>query len=201
MKKISPINASLIFAAAAALLFAAVMSLPFRLAPRSTTLNAAMFLCLAGYAALLSRLSGKGLRVLFAPFLILSAVLAVAGSVAGFVVPAAAGLAWIRSGICFSGPIARRVVAETLTGGAGLLLCVVLQPPGLTGRVLGLWMFFLIQALYFVIIDTAPGLRGESADRDPRQTVRSRVQALLREQKLERAFEELQLSARRSSDT
>jgi hypothetical protein len=201
MKKTSPINASLIFAAAAALLFAAVMILPFRLAPRSTTWNAAMFLCLAAYAALLCRLSGKGLRVLFAPFLILSAVLAVAGSLAGFVVPAAAGLCWIRSGICFSGPIARRVLAETLTGGAGLLLCAVLQPPGLTGRVLGLWMFFLIQALYFVIIDTAPGPRGESADRDPRQTVRSRVQALLREQKLERAFEELQLSARRSSDT
>ena len=201
MKKISPINASLIFAAGAALLFAAVMSLPFRLAPRSTTLNAAMFLCLAGYAALLSRLSGKGLRVLFAPFLILLAVLAVAGSLAGFVIPAAAGLCWIRSGICFPGPIARRVVAETLTGGAGLLLCAVLQPPGLTGQVLGLWMFFLIQALYFVIIDTAPGPRGEGADRDPRQTVRSRVQALLREQKLERAFEELQLSSRRSSDT
>jgi len=128
-------------------------------------------------------------------------VLAVAGSLAGFVIPAAAGLCWIRSGICFPGPIARRVVAETLTGGAGLLLCAVLQPPGLTGQVLGLWMFFLIQALYFVIIDTAPGPRGEGADRDPRQTVRSRVQALLREQKLERAFEELQLSSRRSSDT
>ena len=201
MKKISPITATLIFAVLAALLVAAVTSLPLVLISRSSALNAAMFLCLAAYAALLCRLSGKGLRVLFAPFLILSAVLAVAGSVAGFVVPAAAGLAWIRSGICFSGPIARRVVAETLTGAAGLLLCAVLQPPGLTGRVLGLWMFFLIQALYFVIIDTESGPRGESADRDPRQTVRGRVQALLREQKLERAFEELQLSAHRSSDT
>jgi hypothetical protein len=201
MKKTSPINASLIFAAAAALLFAAVLGLPIRLIPRLTTLNMAMFLCLAAYSTVLARLSGAPFHAFFGPFLMLSAVLPVAASVGGFVVPAAAGLAWIRSGICFSGPIARCVVAETLTGGAGLLLCAVLQPPGLTGRVLGLWMFFLIQALYFVIIDTAPGPRGESADRDPRQTVRGRVQALLREQKLERAFEELQLSAHRSSDT
>jgi len=201
MKKTSPINASLIFAAAAALLFAAVMSLPFRFAPRSTTLNAAMFLCLAGYAALLCRLSGKGLRVLSAPFLILSAVLAVAGSVAGFVIPAAAGLCWIRSGICFPGPLGRRIFAEVLTAAAGLALVTGLRPAGLTGWSLGLWMFFLIQALYFAIIDAAPLSHGERSGLDPRQTVRSRVQALLREQKLERAFEELQLSARRSSDT
>jgi hypothetical protein len=129
------------------------------------------------------------------------AVLAVAGSLAGFVIPAAAGLCWIRSGICFPGPLVRRIFAEALTVAAGLALVGGLHPAGLTGWTLGLWMFFLIQALYFVIIDTAPGPRGESADRDPRQTVRSRVQALLREQKLERAFEELQLSARRSSDT
>jgi hypothetical protein len=62
-------------------------------------------------------------------------------------------------------------------------------------------MFFLIQALYFAIIDAAPLSHGERSGLGPRQTVRSRVQALLREQKLERAFEELQLSARRSSDT
>jgi hypothetical protein len=194
MKKISPINASLIFAAAAALLFAAVMSLPFRLAPRSPTLNAAMFLCLAGYAALLSRLSGKGLRVFFAPFLILAAVLAVAGSLAGFVIPAAAGLCWIRSGICFPGPLVRRIFAEALTVAAGLALVVGLHPAGLTGWTLGLWMFFLIQALYFVIIDATALPRSEHRDRGQLEAARRRAEALLRETKLEQAFVELGLS-------
>ena len=201
MKKISPITATLIFAVLAALLVAAVTSPPLVLISRSSALNAAMFLCLAAYAALLCRLSGKGLRVLSAPLLILSAVLAVAGSVAGFVIPAAAGLCWIRSGICFPGPLVRRIFAEALTAAAGLALVTGLRPAGLTGWSLGLWMFFLIQALYFAIIDAAPLSHGERSGLGPRQTVRSRVQALLREQKLERAFEELQLSARRSSDT
>jgi len=128
-------------------------------------------------------------------------VLAVAGSVAGFVIPAAAGLCWIRSGICFPGPLVRRIFAEALTAAAGLALVTGLRPAGLTGWFLGLWMFFLIQALYFAIINAAPLSRGERPGLDPRQTIRNRVQALLREQKLERAFEELQLSSRRSSDT
>ena len=194
MKKTSPIPATVMFAAGAALLVAAAMSLPLRLIPRPTPLNVAMFLCLAAYAAILARSSGKPFRALFAPFLMLSAVLPVAASVTGFVVPAAACLAWVRSGICFPGPIARRVVAEALTGAAGLALCAALLPPGSSGWALGLWMFFLIQALYFVIVDAPPASRSERPELDPRQTVRSRVQALLREQKLERAFEALQLS-------
>jgi len=201
MNKISPITATLIFAAIAALLVAAVTSLPFVLISRATALNAALFVCLAAYAALLARWSGKGLRALFAPFLVLSAVLAVAGSVTGFVIPAAAGLSWIRSGICFPGPLGRRIFAEALAAASGLALVAVLRPTGLTGWALGLWMFFLIQALYFVIIAAAPSPRCERPGQDRRQTVHSRVQALLREQKLERAFEELQLSSHRSSDT
>jgi hypothetical protein len=200
MKTISPITATLIFAAIAALLTAAVASLPQGRMPRWTGLNLAMFLCLAAYAALLARLSGKRIRALFAPFLILSTLPAVAGSVAGFAIPAAAGLCWIRSGICFPGPIVRRIAAEALTGAAGLALVAGLRPAGLTGWMLAMWMFFLIQSLYFVIIDAASIPRSERPGRDRRQPIHRRVQALVQEQKLERAFEELQLSAHLSSD-
>jgi hypothetical protein len=201
MKNISPMTATLIFAAGAALVLAAVTSLPLGPVSRSMALNAAMFLCLAAYAALLARLSAKNLRALFAPLLILGAVLAAAGSVGGFVIPAAAGLCWIRSGICFPGPPVRRLVAEALTAAAGLALVAGLRPAGLAGWALSLWMFFLIQALYFAIIDAALPCRGQRPGLDPRHMIRNRVQALLREQKLERAFEELQLSSRRGSDT
>ncbi len=194
MNRISPITATAIFGGAAALLSAGAISLPLHFAAWPARLNTALFLCLAAYAALLARLSGKPGRALAAPLLLLSAVLASADSVTGFVIPAAAGLAWIRSGVCFPGPVVRRAAAEILTMAAGLALCGVLRPSGIAGWALGLWMFFLIQALYFAFVDPAPA-------QDPRQALRSRAQALLRERKLERAFSELQLSSQRDSDT
>ncbi len=102
-KKISPVVATVMLAAAAALLLAAVASLPLRSIHRPAAANAAIFLCLAAYSVFLARSNGRSQRALFAPFFMLSAVLAVAGSVAGFAVPAAAGLSWVRSGILLPG--------------------------------------------------------------------------------------------------
>ncbi len=194
MNPISPITATAIFGGLAALLSAGAISLPLHFVAWPARLNATLFLSLAAYAAWLARLSASPIRGLAAPLLLLSVVLVSAASVTGFVIPAAAGLAWIRSGICFPGPAARRAAAEILTLSAGLALTALLRLPGIAGWALGLWLFFLIQALYFAFVDLAPA-------RDPRQSLRSRAQALLREQKLERAFSELQLSSQRDSDT
>jgi hypothetical protein len=191
--RISPLAASVIFAAAAALLFAGMMSLPLRMISRPTALNTALFVGLAAYAGFLVRLSGKKPRDLFAPFLIVSAVLAAAGSVSGFVIPAAAALSWIRSGICFSGSIPRRVFAEAITCPAGLVLAWVLQPPGLYGWTLSVWLFWLIQSLYFLALACEPSPGPERSPRQRLATAHHRTEALLREQKLERAFEELGL--------
>jgi hypothetical protein len=201
MKTPSSLIATIIFGAGAALLTAAALSASPRLARWPTGLNATLFLCLAAYAVLLARASGRPFRALSAPFLMLLAVLPVASSVSGFLVPATAGLAWMRSGICFPGPVARRVVAETLTAAAGLILCGLLRPPGAAGWALGLWMFFLIQALYFVVIEVTAFPRSRLPLRRPRPALRGRADAFLREQKLERAFAELDLSIRSGSDT
>ena len=173
---------------------ATVSLLPLRPIPRTTALNAAIFLCLAACSAFLTRSSGRSLRALFAPLFMLAAVLAVAGSVSGFVVPAAAGLSWIRSGICFQGSMPRRVCAEAVTCGAGLALAWLLQPPGPYGWALSIWMFGLIQALYFVLVDAESSGRPELTVRERIEEVHCRADVLLREQKLERAFEKLGLS-------
>jgi hypothetical protein len=193
-KKISPVPATVILAAAAAMLVATVTILPLRPIPRTTALNAAIFLCLAAYSAFLARSSGRSLRALFAPLFMLAAVSAAAGSVTGFVVPAATGLSWIRSGICFPGPLLRRVCAEAITCAAGLALARLLQPPGPYGWALSIWMFGLIQALYFVVIDVERTGVPEKQGQDRMAHAHRRADALLREQKLERAFEELGLS-------
>jgi hypothetical protein len=192
-KKISPVATTVMLAAAAALLVAAVATLPLRPAPRMTAANAATFVCLAAYSMFLARSSGRSQRALFAPFFMLSAVLAVAGSVAGFAVPAAAGLSWVRSGICFPGSMTRRLCAEALTCPAGLALVWLLQPAGPYGWALGIWMFGLIQALYFVAVDVEPTGLLEKKGQDKMTQAHRRADALLREQKLARAFEELGL--------
>jgi hypothetical protein len=178
-------------AAAAAALVAAAAHLSPAWIGRATGVNLALLIALAAYSVLLARLGGRGMGSLCGPIFILASVLAVCGSPAGFAVPAAASLAWVRSGICFPGPIARRAFAELICGPAALLLIFQLQPPGPFGWALGTWMFGLIQALYFVIGDVGSAARPEpeAAQRRPHD----RAGALLMEKKLERAFEELGL--------
>lgn len=191
--RISPLAASVIFAAAAALLFAGIMSLPLRMISRPTALNTTMFLGLVAYAGFLARLSGKNHRDLFAPFLMLSAVLASAGSVTSFVMPAAAGLSWIRSGICFPGSVPRRLLAEAITCPAGLVLAWMLQPPGLLGWTLSVWMFWLIQSLYFLALACEPPPRPACPPWQRFETAHRRTETLLREERLAKAFEDLGL--------
>jgi hypothetical protein len=190
---ISPLLATVIFAAAAAALLAGAASLPLRSAYRPVGMNLSIFLCLAVYSILLARVSGRNLRDLFAPLFLLAAVLVAAGSVAGFALPAAAGLSWIRSGICFPASIVRRGCAEALTCPAGLILVWLLLPPGPHGWALGIWMFGLVQALYFLSMDVGHTGRSAKEDWDRGTMVHRRAEALLHEQKLARAFEELGL--------
>jgi hypothetical protein len=192
--KNSPVATTVILAAAAALVVAAATILPLRPIPRTTATNAAIFLCLAAYAVFLARSSGQSLRALFAPLFMLAAVTAGAGSVTGFVIPAAATLSWIRSGICFQGSMPHRVCAEAITCAGGLALVWLLQPPVPYGWALSTWMFGLIQALYFVVIDVERTGLPEKQGQDRMAKTYCRAETLLREQKLERAFEELGLS-------
>jgi hypothetical protein len=198
--RIPPVLAAVFFAAGAALLAAAAAGLPLRTIPRPAILNASLFLCLAAYAAFLARRSGGPLQDLAAPICILSAVLVTAGSVADFVVPAAAVLSWIRSGICFRGPAQRRILAEALTCPPGLLLAAALRPPGGLGWALSVWLFFLVQAAYFALVDAegAAGKRRTAAAAPA--PARTRAAELIRERRLERVFAELELSSRPDFD-
>jgi hypothetical protein len=198
---ISPVTAALILAAAVTVEFVVAVTVSSRFLPWTAAVNLAMFLCLCLYGIFLARLSGQALRAIAAPLLILASVLAVAESPAGFVVPATAVLSWVRSGICFQGPIFRRLASETATCPAGLAWAALLHPADLlTGWAMGVWMFFLVQALYFLTID--PGEIRATADTAPDGAAAARIRAaeLLREQRLERVFAALELSSRRDLD-
>ena len=71
-----------------------------------------------------------------------------------FLFTAVGMLCWIRSGICFKNEsILKRLAAEIGLGlGIGLLVSGALPAVDLVWA-LGVWLFFLIQALYFVLFD------------------------------------------------
>jgi hypothetical protein len=84
--------------------------------------------------------------------LLLSAFLIESATV--FLFSAIVTLSWIRSGICFNRKsLAKRLTAETgLVLGSGLLVSGAVPGVTLTWA-LGVWLFFLIQALYFVLFE------------------------------------------------
>jgi hypothetical protein len=129
------------------------------------------------YALLLARWGRAGrLSVLF-PVLVLLAF-SVLGTHRGFLILSLLVLGWVRSGICFPGPVTGRILAEAALGLGGGLLVQSFGPQTPLTWALGIWMFFLIQSLYFVLV--APGKEsGETEEIDGFGDARRRAEAIL----------------------
>ncbi|MBC2709661.1 MAG: hypothetical protein HGJ94_01190 [Desulfosarcina sp.] len=123
----------------------------------------ALWMDLFFYTVLLARWGGKSLIAIVFPMALLLGTALWPGVYSGFFFLGLGVFSWIRSGICFSGTPVRAVAAEIITvaGGAGL---VALLGPGSTVTwSIGIWLFFLVQALYFFIVPAT----------DPSDTVRT----------------------------
>jgi len=113
-----------------------------------------LWILLAGYAVLLSRWASRPLRSMGLPLLLLLLSAGWIESATAFLFTAIVILGWIRSGICFRRkPLPKRLGAEVALG-LGSVLLVFGAVPGVTPVwALGVWLFFLIQALYFVLFE------------------------------------------------
>ena len=141
--------------------------------PLSMILNTVVFwssaICLTlwlfagGYAFLLGHWSQNKYRpVGFAVLVLLIAVFLVK-SIAAYLLLTLVFISYIRSGVCFQkfGGLSLAVeLALCLAGGAML---AVFAPGSALGWALAVWMFFLLQALYFVVFDIQ---NGEPSDLD-----------------------------------
>ncbi len=121
----------------------------------------------ATYAVLLVRWSKTPLLPVLFPLgiLLLSALLLPFR--AGFYWLALLTLGWIRSGICFKGPSLRLLFAETVAMAGGVALVAVWQPASPVSMSLTLWLFFLIQSLYFFVLPGGSQADSGNAARDP----------------------------------
>lgn len=138
-----------------------------------------LWILLAGYAVLLSRWASRPIKSIGLPLLLslLSAFLIQSTTV--FLFTAFAILSWIRSGVCFKRKsLIKRFGAEmSLSLGSGLLVSGAV--PGVTLIwALGVWLFFLIQALYFVLFE----YQGDSQTKievDPFETAKMAAEKIL----------------------
>jgi hypothetical protein len=138
-----------------------------------------LWVLLAGYATLLSRWSSKPLAAVSLPLVLLLIVAVLISSPLEVIIATTGILGWIRSGICFNrSPIVTRYLVEIGLGlGASLPLYVARPAAPLTGA-LGIWLFFLIQALYFVIFDYQ-SIRAGSMETDPFDSAKMAAEQIL----------------------
>ena len=87
-------------------------------------------------------------------------------------------LSWIRSGICFTGTPLRALIAELVTVVGGAALVAFQVPSSTVGWAVGIWLFALVQSLYFFII---PGrdLRDVHTSADPFEEARRELEKVL----------------------
>lgn len=105
--------------------------------------------CLAGYCVLLSRWAVQPLKNLVLPLLMMAALMLLANQAIAYPILLAA-FCWIRSGLCMQQSFIKGVIKEVLIGCGGGLLLFRLAPHSLFGWSLSIWLFFLVQSLYFL---------------------------------------------------
>jgi hypothetical protein len=148
-----PIRTTVFFGLICALLFiplsiglCSIMSWPM-------AVNMILWSYLAIYGVLLTRWGEKSALSILFPLVLLLIIIFVVKSNSAFLLFALAIFSWIRSGICFQKPFSRVLLMELFLTLGGTVLAAGFTPDSMVTRALGVWMFFLVQSLYFVFLD------------------------------------------------
>jgi hypothetical protein len=162
-----PVRTTLVFG-----LISALVVIPFAwglsgLIGWSMALKLALWVDLTVYALLLARWSASGLIAIGFPLVLLLGIALWPGVGPVFILLGLGVFSWIRSGICFCGAPLRAAAAEivTVAGGAGLV--VLLGPRSELAWAISIWLFFLVQTLYFYIVPVTTPTAAVDTDVDP----------------------------------
>jgi hypothetical protein len=130
------------------------------------------------YSILLTRWSGRRLSSIIFPLMPVFVASVWIDSISLFLVLILSTFSWIRSGICFPEHVGRKIIAELLLSLGTASLVITLTPASALGWSLTIWMFFLIQALYFVIFETECNPQ-ENIQADPFEKARGQAENIL----------------------
>ena len=133
---------------------------------------------LAAYGLILTAWSQKDSISIVFPLLLALVAALWTNSISGFLLIALGVLSWIRSGVCFPQNITKRIFAEIALCSGGGVLVAILTPSTMITWALGVWLFFLIQALYFVIFEINH-IEPEGIQRDQFDQARKQAEKIL----------------------
>lgn len=118
------------------------------------------------------------LSVVFPLLLLLMAVF-LENSETTFLFLAMGILSWVRSNICFQGGLLGKLGAELALSLGGGVLVVYLAPHSLVSWAMAVWMLFLMQSLYFVILGDIGVAEKEKIRLDPFEQARGQAEKIL----------------------
>ena len=174
-----PIRTTLFFGLICGLFFIPVNHVLSYLLPGPNAICLTLWLYAAGYSLLLSRWRKKMILSSGFPLLLLFVMSFLVNSLAAYYLLSLAVLSWIRSGICFPNPAARKLIVELLLCILGGIPMVVFTPASTSAWVPGIWMFFLIQAFYFVIFEDKAITPEGPYETDPFERASRQAEAIL----------------------
>ncbi len=117
-----------------------------------------ILLCyMAAYGFLLAKWTKTNLFPVFLPLVLLSILATCNISNTTFMISSLSILCWIRSCVCYKGNLLQRIMAESIVCLGPGLLVACLSPYSEPARALAVWMFFLVQSLYFVFLEESSG--------------------------------------------
>ena len=146
---------------------------------RSLSLSLLIWAMTAVYGLLLCRWAGKNPVSLFFPLLALLLPVFALPCRPAFWIMCLTVFGWIRSGVCFPGNLLKTFAAElplTLGGGA---LIAVFSPRTPLSWALAVWMFFLIQSLFFAFFQPAETPDAFKIAVDPFESARAEAEKII----------------------
>jgi hypothetical protein len=143
-----------------------------------TAFRVTMWLYLASYGVLLTRWGKVSFISILFPLLIAFLLVVWGGFAPPFLLLAIGILSWIRSGICFQKSLPKMLAVELVVSLGGGALVAYLEPYSPGTWAMGVWMFFLIQSLYFIVVrDTVD--EEAQVSLDPFEEARRRAEEIL----------------------
>jgi hypothetical protein len=137
-----------------------------------------IFGCLAIYSFILASWGSKSRLSIIFPLLFLVVFNFAQNSDYAFLLLCLGMLSWIRSGICFPNAFSKSLGAEIIFSIGGGFMVAYLNPYSTITWALGIWMFFLIQSLYFILMTNSEP--EELLDTDSFEEARIRAERILK---------------------
>ncbi len=177
--KIDPFKGTVVFGVCAAIFFAPLnFTLNFVLnAPLA--FRFAIIMVLFAYGLYLAKKADKKTGQLIFPIVILVIAQFYIYSQTAFLALSLAMLSWIRSGMFFpSGPF-KTLISEAMTSFGGGLLIYYFNPTPLGAWSLAIWLFFLIQSMFFLFFKYESGPENDKKIHDPFENAKKQVEKIL----------------------